>query len=88
MKYETSNLWVEFGRDCPIISRIPLIGLWGFGVYVRAYFQHKRPMQPEAFCVREEMLGGVPHWMIYRGERFFERWNTPESAAARMAELL
>lgn len=34
------NLWVVFKRDCPIVSRVPVVRFWAFGVYARAYFEN------------------------------------------------
>lgn len=39
--YTTSNLWETFREECPILSRIPLLGMWSFGVFVKAYFEQK-----------------------------------------------
>lgn len=36
-----TNLWVEFKKDLPIASRIPVIRYWAFGVYAKAYFDAK-----------------------------------------------
>lgn len=52
----------------------------------------KLPKLKPEFEIREEPIGGTKHWMIYKyvfltGWVFFERWNTPETAAVRLAEL-
>lgn len=43
------------------------------------------------FIIKKEIMGGDWYWMIYRksifGSIFWERWNTSESAAARLKEL-
>lgn len=42
--YRTSNLWVAFQEVSPFISKLPFIGMWAFGIFVKAYFKHKQPM--------------------------------------------
>lgn len=43
------------------------------------------------FYIRYEKMGGEYYYMIYTKffifNSFFERWNTPESAIARLNEL-
>jgi len=41
--------------------------------------------------IMEERMGGTLYWMIYQKQfglkRFFERWNTHETAEIRLKEL-
>ena len=43
------------------------------------------------YIIKPEMMGGDLYYMIYRKglfcESFYERWNTPESAEARLKEI-
>lgn len=43
--YKTTNLWENYRQEFPVISRIPFIGYWGFGLYTRGYFDQKLPMR-------------------------------------------
>lgn len=39
--YVTSNLWHSFCEECPLLCRIPLLGMWSFGHFVKAYFNNR-----------------------------------------------
>ena len=45
------------------------------------------------FFIKEELMCGIKYYMIYKRvlffwESFYERWNTIETAEARLTELL
>lgn len=67
----------EFGKIDERVAKSRLNGwvMWFFPTYE----------------IVEERMGGTLYWMIYQKQfglkRFFERWNTPETAEIRLKEL-
>lgn len=34
-----TNLWAEYNRVCPWMSKVPVLGIYFFGIFSKTYFE-------------------------------------------------